>query len=149
MNALNAFPPLKLYAKLEQGLNAPHILKDLWSLSVRLYMAKFFLSSGLTKLASIPAAIALFRDEYKLPLLPPEIATYMALGAELGLPVLLILGLLTRVAGLGLVIMTLVIATLVYPGVAENEYNLLLCSSLIIFGSGRFGLDALLFKTKA
>ena len=54
-------------------------------------------------------------------------------------------GLLTRVAGLGFMIMTAVIATFVYPGVSENDYNLLLTGALIAMGGGVFSLDHLLF----
>ena len=60
-------------------------------------------------------AIALFRDEYKLPLVPPEIAAYAGAYAEHLLPLLLVLGLGTRWAALGLLGMTAVIQTLVYP----------------------------------
>lgn len=61
------------------------------------------------------SAIDLFRDEYALPLLPPEIAAMMAATAEHVLPVFLLIGLGTRYAALGLLGMTLVIEIFVYP----------------------------------
>lgn len=62
------------------------------------------------------SALALFQDEYKLPFIPPEWAAPMAAAAEHVLPVLLLLGLGTRFAALGLLGMTLVIQLFVYPG---------------------------------
>src|SRR5258706_2860602 len=66
---------------------------------LRLAVATVFWNSGMTKLASWDTTIRLFADEYRLPLLPPELAAYMAASIELTTPVLLVLGLLTRPAG--------------------------------------------------
>lgn len=62
------------------------------------------------------SALALFQDEYKLPFIPPELAAPMAATAEHVLPVLILIGLGTRFAALGLLGMTLVIQLFVYPG---------------------------------
>ncbi|MBL8286821.1 MAG: DoxX family protein [Rubrivivax sp.] len=69
---------------------------------------------GWPRLAS--SAVDLFRDEYRLPLLPPEAAATMAAFGEHVLPLLLLLGLGTRFAALGLLAMTATIQFLVYPG---------------------------------
>jgi putative oxidoreductase len=69
---------------------------------------------GMPRLSS--SAVDLFRDEYKLPLLPPELAAVMATVGEHVLPLLLLLGLGTRLASFGLLVMTAVIQLLVYPG---------------------------------
>jgi putative oxidoreductase len=61
------------------------------------------------------SAVALFRDEYKVPLLPPELAALMAATAEHVLPLLLLIGLATRLSALGLLAMTAVIQVFVYP----------------------------------
>ena len=61
------------------------------------------------------SAVDLFRDEYKLPLLPPELAAVMAVTGEHVLPLLVLLGLGTRLASFGLLVMTAVIQFLVYP----------------------------------
>ena len=61
------------------------------------------------------SAVALFRDEYKLPFIPPEIAAPMAATAEHLFPLLLLIGLGTRFSALALLGMTLVIEIFVYP----------------------------------
>lgn len=132
---------IRTYASLEQRLMSTDWLSGAALLAVRLWLAKFFFFSGLTKLASWTTTIALFSDEYKVPVLPPELAAPMATAAELTLPVLLVLGLLTRFAAAGLFVMTTVIAVFVYPDAPENVYILLLSAMLIAAGSGRFGAD--------
>jgi len=84
----------------------------------------------------------LFQDEYKVPVLPPELAATMSAAAELGLPVLLVMGLFTRFAGVGFFLMTLVIQLFVYPEATENPYLLLLNFVLISQGGGRLSLDS-------
>src|SRR5260370_6997940 len=69
----------------------------------------------MAKLANWDTALALFSGEYQLPLIPPEIAAYMAVTIELSTPVLLALGLMTRLAAFVLLGMTAVIEIFVYP----------------------------------
>lgn len=69
----------------------------------------------MTKLANWDTALSLFADGYKLPVVPPHLAAYMAVSIELAGPVLLVLGLLTRVTALVLLGMTAVIEIFVYP----------------------------------
>ena len=121
-------------------------LQSIALLAARLFIARVFFLSGLTKLASWDTTIALFSDEYKVPLLPPELAAYMSASMELALPVLLVLGLMTPLAALGLMGMTLVIELFVYPGTTEHYYWLLLNGILLTHGSGKFGLDYWLAK---
>ncbi len=78
-------------------------------------VATIFWNSAMTKLANWETAVTLFAEEYKLPLLPPEVAAYLAVSIELTTPVLLVLGLLTRPAALVLLGMTTVIEIFVYP----------------------------------
>ena len=85
------------------------------ALPLRLAVATVFWNSGMTKLANWDTAVALFTDEYRLPLLPPELAAYMAASIELSTPVLLVLGLLTRPAAAALLGMTTIIEIFVYP----------------------------------
>lgn len=85
------------------------------AIPLRLAVATVFWNSAMTKLANWDTAIALFTDEYKVPLLPPEVAAYMAVTIELTMPVLLVLGLATRPAALVLLGMTTVIEVFVYP----------------------------------
>ena len=87
----------------------------LLALPLRLAVATVFWNSGMTKLANWDTALALFTDEYRVPLLLPELAAYMAASVELSTPVLLVLGLLTRPAAAVLLGMTAVIEVFVYP----------------------------------
>src|SRR3989449_593994 len=82
---------------------------------LRLAVATVVWNSAMTKLASWNTAVELFVEEYKVPLLPPELAAYMAVSTGLTPPVLLVLGLATRAASLVLLGMTAVIEVLVYP----------------------------------
>jgi putative oxidoreductase len=82
---------------------------------LRLAAATVFWNSAMTKLANWNTAVELFVEEYKVPLLPPELAAYMAVSIELTMPVLLVLGLATRAAALVLLGMTAVIELFVYP----------------------------------
>ncbi len=87
----------------------------LLALPLRVAVATVFWRSAMTKLADFGAALALFAVEYRVPLLPPDIAAYLAFAIELTTPVLLVLGLMTRVAALVLLGMTAVIEIFVYP----------------------------------
>src|SRR6266446_6876805 len=82
---------------------------------LRLAVATVFWNSAMTKLANWNTAVELFIEEYRVPLLPPELAAYMAVSIELTMPVLLVLGLATRAAALVLLGMTAVIEVFVYP----------------------------------
>ena len=95
------------------------------------------------------SAVALFRDEYKLPLLPPELAAVLAASAEHGLALLLLLGLATRLSALGLLGMTLVIQLLVYPGAyATHGTWAALLLLLVARGPGVLSLDQLLRRNR-
>lgn len=87
----------------------------LLALPLRLGTATVFWNSAMGKLDNWQTTIALFTDEYRVPLLPPEIAAYAALSIELATPVLLLLGLFTRPAAAVLLGMTAVIEIFVYP----------------------------------
>ena len=81
----------------------------------RVSMATIFWRAGQSKLANWDLTLQLFASEYKVPVLPPELAAPMAASVELTTPILLILGLATRIACLPMIGMTLVIQTFVYP----------------------------------
>lgn len=119
---------------------------DLLLLVQRLGIAAVFLQSGRTKvegLFTIPqTTIDLFELEYALPLLPPKLAAYLAAGAEHLFPVLLVLGLLTRLSAAALLGMTLVIQIFVYPDAWPTHLGWAgLMLQLIALGGGRFALD--------
>ena len=119
----------------------------LLALPLRAAVATVFWNSGMTKLASWDTTLALFSDEYKLPLIPPEIAAPMAASIELTTPVLLVLGLFTRGAALVLLGMTTVIEVFVYPQAWPTHIQwaamllILLCR-----GPGAISLDHLAAK---
>ena len=81
----------------------------------RFTIAAVFWNSGLVKIQSWEPTVALFANEYRVPLLPPELAATLAAAVELTCPVLLVLGLATRLATLPMLGMTFVIQTFVYP----------------------------------
>ena len=115
----------------------------------RLGIAAVFFQSGRTKvegLFTIPdTTVELFRSEYALPLLPPELAAYLAAGAEHLFPLLLVLGLFTRLSAAGLLAMTLVIQVFVYPDAWPTHLSWVgLILPLIALGGGRLSLDRLL-----
>ena len=103
-------------------------------------------TSGQAKIANWDSTIFLFTHEYKVPILPPDIAAYMATAGELCLPVLLVLGLLTPLGALGLFCMTLVIELFVYPGTTEHYYWFLLLGLIATHGGGKFSIDSWLYN---
>ena len=111
----------------------------------RFAVAGVFLKAGLTKVASWDTTLALFRDEYKVPVLPPEAAAVMATCFELTCPVLLMLGLASRLATLPLLGMILTIQLFVYPD-AWPEH--LVWGSILVFlltrGPGALSIDRLI-----
>lgn len=113
---------------------------------VRIAAGHVFWASGQTKvegLALRPETIDLFRDEYRLPLISPELAAPLAALAEHLLPALLVIGLFSRFAALGLIGMTLVIQFLVYPDAWWPQHSLWLGLLLVVLvrGPGNWSLD--------
>lgn len=122
---------------------------DVISLVARVSIAAVFFLSGRTKVEGLltitEGTFILFRDEYRVPLLPPDVAAVMATGAEHLFPVLLVLGLATRFSALALLGMTLVIELFVYPlGWPTHLLWAAVLLYLLRFGGGRFSLDHLL-----
>ena len=97
----------------------PEFLAPLLDLALRLYVADVFFKSGLTKIKSWDSTLYLFSDVYQVPLLPSDLAAYMATAGELGLSVLLVLGLFGRFAAAGLFILNAVAAYSYYSGLSE------------------------------
>jgi putative oxidoreductase len=118
-------------------------------LGQRLGIAAVFFQSGRTKVEGIftipDTTVELFRSEYALPLLPPELAAYLAAGAEHLFPVLLVLGLFTRLSAAALLGMTLIIQIFVYPDAWPTHLSwAALMLPLIALGGGNWSLDRLL-----
>lgn len=115
------------------------------ALLARLSMAGVFWQSGRTKMDGWvlnDTALYLFENEYRLPLVTPWLAAHLAAIAEHVFPVLLVLGLFSRLSGLALLIMTLVIQIFVYPGAWPTHGTWATCLLLVIArGPGRLSLD--------
>jgi putative oxidoreductase len=112
----------------------------------RIAIAAIFFLSGRTKVDGFLTvndnAYALFRDEYKVPLIPPEIAAHMATYAEHLFPLLLVLGLFTRLSALALLGMTAVIQIFVYPDAWPTHLSWAgLLLYLVAHGAGKISLD--------
>src|SRR5215208_86168 len=117
---------------------------SLVQLAGRVAIFHVFWNSAQTKLASWPVTLQLFALEYRVPLLPPDIAAVLATAAELGGAILILLGLLTRFAALALLGLVAVIQLFVFPG--NWAEHLLWASLLLLFlarGAGAFSLDHL------
>jgi len=117
---------------------------SLLAVPLRLAVATVFWNSAVTKLANWDTAVELFTEEYKVPLLPPELAAYIAVSIELTTPVLLVLGLATRPAAVVLVGMTAVIEVFVYPEAWPTHIQwAAMLLVLLCRGAGKFSLDHL------
>ena len=122
------------------------IAHDLLALASRLAIAAIFFMSGRTKvqdwLSLTDGAYELFRTEYRVPLLAPELAAHLAAYAEHLFPLLLVLGLFTRLSALALLGMTLVIQVFVYPDAWPTHLS---WAALLLYlagrGGGRLALD--------
>ena len=108
--------------------------------AVRLAIAHVFLASGLVKIEDFPNAVALFAQEYKVPLLPPHLAAVLSTMFELGCSVLLTLGLFARLATLPLLGMTAVIQ-FTYDSNVQHLYWALLLGVILFVGPGKWSLD--------
>ena len=152
-----------------EQLNKLHALLARWPYSATALLARFslaavFWKSGQTKVEGLAIdlvdlrfdiawphlsanAVDLFRDEYKLPLLPPDWAATLAATGEHLLPIALLLGLVTRLSALGLLGMTAVIQVLVYPGAYPTHGTwAALLLVLVAQGGGALSLDAWLAR---
>jgi putative oxidoreductase len=117
------------------------------ALPLRFAVATVFWNSAMAKLTNWDTTLALFSDEYQLPLMPPEIAAYMAVTIELTTPVFLALGLMTRFAAFVLLSMTTVIEIFVYPLAWPTHIQwAAILLVLLCRGAGALSLDRLLWR---
>lgn len=120
-------------------------LQPLALLAARLYVARVFFLSGLTKIQDWETTLALFADEYQVPLLPPELAAYAGTAGELVLPVLLALGLAGRFGAMGLFVLNIV-AVLSLQEIADAALQQhifwgSLLAGLVLWGPGNWSVD--------
>jgi len=140
--------PMKLFATAFNWLEAiPH---SAIALIARIGVAGVFFRSGQTKVEGwkvTDSAIYLFEEEYALPFLPAELAANLAAFAEHFFPVLLIVGLASRLSAAALLAMTLVIQIFVYPASWPDHFTWAAALIFIIArGPGLFSIDHLLNK---
>ena len=127
------------------GTQALNALQPVAALLARLYVANVFFASGLTQIRDWDTTLALFMYEYKVPVLSPAVAALMGTAGELGLPVLLAVGLGSRFAALGLsVVNVMAVASLPEIAPAALQQHILwgaLLVGLAVFGPGGWALD--------
>ena|SRR5690348_610218 len=114
----------------------------LLAIPLRLAVAIVFWNSAMAHLASWETTLTLFEEEYKVPVLPSDLAAYMAVTIEVTTPILLVLGLLTRAAAAVLLGMTTVIEVFVYPQAWPTHIQwAAMLLVLLARGPGKFSLD--------
>ena len=120
-------------------------VQPVFGLALRIYVARVFFLSGLTKLNDWGITVALFENEYHVPLLSPEVAAALGTGAELALPVLLVAGLGTRLTAAALFVFNIV-AVISYPDLSDAGLkDHMLWGALLlvtmVYGPGKLALD--------
>jgi putative oxidoreductase len=127
---------------------AERVAAPVVDLAIRILIGMVFFRSGLQKLEDWDSTVFLFQEEYKVPILPPEVAAGLGTFNELTMPILLIVGLAARLATLPLIGMTLVIQFVLgasnpaYDSV-EHFYWLALLAVILVRGPGALSLDRL------
>lgn len=130
--------------------NKVDFVSPLFDLGIRLYLFNVFFTSGLTKIQSWETTKMLFAYEYNVPFLAPELAAWMGTAAELILPVLLVLGILSRPVALALFAFN-AIAAMSYPdispaGLVDHIMWGVMMASLFFHGAGKLSLDSYVEK---
>jgi putative oxidoreductase len=125
-------------------------LQSVFALAIRLYLARVFITSALTKLRDWNITVALFENEYRVPVLSPAAAAFLGTAAELGLPLLLLAGFGTRFAALALFAFN-VVAVVSYPdlsdaGLKDHVLWGALMLVLAVYGPGKLSVDRLLSR---
>lgn len=130
-------------------------ISPLFDLVIRLWVAKVFFASGLTKIQSWSSTLALFEYEYEVPLLPPSVAAVFGTAAELVLPVLIAVGLATRLSSLALFLFN-VVAVYAYgsylfsgEGAVGLQQHILwgvMIAMILFHGPGKLSLDRLIAR---
>jgi putative oxidoreductase len=143
-------PPSRMPLALQGPLQH---LQQLLLLGVRLYVAKVFFLAGLSKLRDWDITIALFQDEYQVPLLPPELAAVLGTGGELLLPLLLVLGLAGRFAAAGLFVLNIVavlsLSEIAPAALVQHQLWGVLLLGVWVWGPGAWSLDRVVISRSA
>ena len=146
---------VNLHAALGRGLDR---LRPMLLLGTRLWVSWQFLKSGWLKVSSWDVTLELFRSEYHVPLLPPYLAAVVGAFGELFFPMLLVLGLFTRLGALGLFAVNLMAVVSYWHVLGSEGFEAALAQhvlwgymlAVIVFvGGGGISVDALLEKRSA
>lgn len=139
-----------LAAPARRAIDALERLQAPALLAARLYVAHAFFLSGLTKLRDWETTLALFENEYAVPLLPFQWAAVLGTAGELVLPVLLALGLAGRFAAAGLSVVNVVavisLAEIAPAALQQHQFWGSLLVGVLLWGPGRWSADALLAR---
>jgi putative oxidoreductase len=148
MTTMTAAAPIQLTDRVHSlAERLGHFPMSVLLLAIRVGVGMVFFKAGLIKFNSWEFTVLLFRDEYKVPLLAPELAARMAMMQELTLPVLLFLGLGARLATLPLLGMLVVIQTFVYPNAwADHLFWAGALALILTRGPGAFSIDHLIAR---
>lgn len=138
--------PLTVYATVVDRLG--RVPDALLLLLLRVGVAMVFWKAGQTKIQSWDSTIFLFAEEYRVPLLPPELAAYLGTAVELGGAVALIVGLGTRFAALALLGLVAVIQLFVYPTLwPDHLFWFAALLIVLVRGAGAWSLDGVVART--
>ncbi len=114
-------------------------------LVLRIWVANVFWKSGLTKISNLSSTMYLFEYEYAVPIIPFELAAYLAIAAELVLPVLLVFGLAARAAAGALFVFNIVAvisySTLNAAGMVQHQVWGIMLLVLLLRGPGKISID--------
>jgi putative oxidoreductase len=145
--------PVPLWETVEKTRTGLGWLGTVFDLGIRLWVAQVFFRSGLTKIDSWDSTLFLFNDVYAVPVLPPALAAWLATAAELVLPVLLVVGLATRLGALGLFVLNYV-AVISFPdmgavGIKDHVLWGVMLAMIFFHGPGRLSVDQWLSRRAA
>jgi len=145
---MNAFyKTAQVYLASARFLN---FILPVFDMLLRVWVAKVFFQSGLVKIQSWQSTLMLFEYEYQVPVMSPVVAAWLATGTELMLPVLLLLGLLSRPTALVLFVFNIV-AVISYPdisaaGIKDHMLWGMMLAMTLIHGPGKISMDYWLLK---
>ena len=129
-------------------------LQPLLLLAARLYVSLIFFRAGTLKIVDWGSTLVLFRETYKVPVLPPELAAYVGTFGELVFPVVIVLGLAGRLGAAGLFVVN-VMAVASYldlfgfecpAGINSHYYWGSILLALVVFGPGKIWLDEFILQ---
>jgi putative oxidoreductase len=129
-------------------------IAPLFDAGLRIFIGLIFFRSGLVKAKDWDGTVFLFQDEFKLPLIPPEVGAALSLAVEITMPLLLFVGLASRLAALPLLGLVCVIQFVLGAqnptyDLTEHFYWMLLLGTIVVHGPGRLSLDHLIAKRLA